>query len=154
MRVYFKTLKQEDCKKLLAQMVTLHNGIFVNSQWKEKSFEIFFLEKERAPVCIAMFMKKILRGFALGRKEKNSNVFVFEILVVDYGFRRGGIGNKLVKRFLKEVQKKEAVKVKVHFRKINDLKNFYLKFGFKDFKICGKYMNGEDKCEMILDMAV
>ncbi len=134
------------------RIFNFYKKYFSPHHWNKKYFNQFTKDNQRQSlILVAETNSNNLAGLILGRRDKNNKYFFnLSIIVVDFKYRKKGIATKLMKELISNLSKGKTKKIIIHFREKNNLKNFYQKFGFCNFKIIGKYNNGDNKCFMEL----
>jgi ribosomal protein S18 acetylase RimI-like enzyme len=146
MQISIEEINGEQKQPLLESLRILQNEIFTHAKWTTNGFEKFFANDKRSPLCFVVLADGEPVGFIMGRISKE-NKFTVELFGVSNKMRGEGIGKMLMTKFLEKAISREK-EIIVHFRSANPVQKFYEKIGFANLKICGKYKNGEDKCEM------
>ena len=145
-------LSGERRRKLLG----FYNFNFPLSNWSKKYLSDFF-ENDRGRKIIFHFVendKKELVGLIVGRsKSLSPQILHLTILLVKTNYRKHGYGRLLIESLFGSVVMDGSIKeIRLNFRKSKKLESFYNKFCFEKCPSAGKYMNGEEKCSMKIDI--
>lgn len=138
-------------KKQRLLLLRFYNKNFAKSKWNKKYFEKYLSEKKFYPICIIIKSQNEIGGLIMGKMScTDRSRLNLTSLVVSFPYRGQGWGDLLIINFFSLALGISSMKsIYLHFRESNKgLKNFYKRFGFKNYTICGKYSNGEKKYYM------